>query len=130
MNERVTTAGIVEKDGKYLLGCRNTEGSVNNEKWEFIGGKNRWGESEVDTLKREFMEELGVPVSVGELIAQVDFTNKDTLYHLKAYHVYPESDDFTLSVHSSLSYFTLSEMEGLDMVDSDKEIVRILDKSV
>ena len=130
MNERVTTAGIVEKDGKYLLGCRNTEGSVNNEKWEFIGGKNRWGESEKDTLKREFMEELGVSVSVGDLAAQVDFTNKDTLYHLKAYYVYPDSEDFILSVHSSLSYFTLMEMEGLDMVNSDKEIVKILGKSV
>ena len=50
MNERVTTAGIVEKDGKYLLGCSNTEGSVNNEKWEFIGGKNRLAVLEGDAV--------------------------------------------------------------------------------
>ncbi len=128
MNERITTAGIVEKDGKYLLGCRNTEGSVNNEKWEFIGGKNRWGESEEETLKREFLEELGVNITVGELLAQVDFTNKDTLYHLKAYRVCPSSYDFHLSVHSSISFFTLEQMCDLAMVDSDKQIVGFLRK--
>ena len=57
MHERVTTAGIALKDGKVLVAHRVKGGSL-SEKWEFPGGKQRWGESDEMTLKREYMEEL------------------------------------------------------------------------
>ena len=75
MEERITTAGIVVEEGRLLVGRRRTEGSLIDGRWEFIGGKNRWGESCEETLRREFMEELGVEVSVGDYLTQVDFTN-------------------------------------------------------
>lgn len=128
MEERITTAGIVEKDGRFLLGQRKTEGSINNGKWEFIGGKNRWGESVEDTLRREFMEELGVPVAVGRKLAGFDFVNGETLYHLVACEVALESEDFHLAVHSTLEWFTPEQMATLDMVDSDRKLAIFLTK--
>ena len=70
MDERITTCGIVMKEGRYLVGLRHTPGSDNDSRWEFIGGKNRYGESVADTLEREFMEELGVHVEVGRLLVR------------------------------------------------------------
>ena len=84
MDERITTCGIVMKEGRYLVGLRHTPGSDNDSRWEFIGGKNRYGESVADTLEREFMEELGVHVEVGRLLVQIDFVNRGVLYHLMA----------------------------------------------
>lgn len=126
MNERITTAGIVRKGDLYLVGKRATAESVNDGKWEFIGGKNRYGESEEETLVREFREELGVTVRPQKLVLQLDFVNNDTLYHLKAYSAELESEDFSLSVHSEAGFKPLDEIAGLDMVESDKIIVNFL----
>ena len=126
MNERITTCGIVMKEGRYLVGLRHTPGSDNDSRWEFIGGKNRYGESVADTLEREFMEELGVHVEVGRLLVQIDFVNRGVLYHLMAHEVRLLEEDFALSVHSGVSYKTLDEIAGLDLVDSDRRIVEFL----
>lgn len=126
MDERITTCGIVMKEGRYLVGLRHTPGSDNDSRWEFIGGKNRYGESVADTLEREFMEELGVHVEVGRLLVQVDFVNRGVLYHLMAHEVRLLEEDFVLSVHSGVSYKTLEEIAGLDLVDSDRRIVEFL----
>lgn len=123
MDERITTAGIVRKEDLFLVGLRSTEGSVNEGRWEFIGGKNRWGESVEDTLKREFMEELGVEVEVGRFLLSLDFMNKDTLYHLHVHEVTLLSDDFKLSVHSRLAWLSLDELSSLDFVDSDRRVI-------
>ena len=77
MDERETTAGVAIKDGKVLVAKRAKGGPI-SEMWEFPGGKNRYGETIEDTLKREWLEELGVDVAVGEKLLQVDFINKDT----------------------------------------------------
>lgn len=126
MDERITTCGIVMKEGRYLVGLRHTPGSDNDSRWEFIGGKNRYGESVADTLEREFMEELGVHVEVGRLLVQIDFVNRGVLYHLMAHEVRLMEEDFVLSVHSGVSYKTLDEIAGLDLVDSDRRIVEFL----
>lgn len=126
MDERITTCGIVMKEGRYLVGLRHTPGSDNDSRWEFIGGKNRYGESVADTLEREFMEELGVHVEVGRLLVQVDFVNRGVLYHLMAHEVRLLEEDFVLSVHSGVSYKTIDEIAGLDLVDSDRRIVEFL----
>ena len=81
MVERITTAGIAIKDGKVFVAHR-IEGGALSGMWEFPGGKNRYGESEEDTLRREYLEELGIDIEVGELFTSFDFTNKDKLYHL------------------------------------------------
>ena len=74
MEERITTAGIAIKDGKVLIAHRIPGGSLSG-KWEFPGGKNRYGESVADTLIREWDEELGVGIEVGEEVLAFDFTN-------------------------------------------------------
>lgn len=129
MNERITTAGIVIKGHLILVAQRQTEGSVNNGLWEFPGGKNRYGESEEDTLRREFLEELGVGIRVSDFLTSVDFVNNDTLYHLKAYRVELESEDFRLCVHSQVKYLSVEDISRLPLVDSDRKILEFLKNS-
>lgn len=129
MNERITTAGIVIKGHLILVAQRQTEGSVNNGLWEFPGGKNRYGESEEDTLRREFLEELGVGIRVSDFLTSVDFVNNGTLYHLKAYRVELESEDFRLCVHSQVKYLSVEDISRLPLVDSDRKILEFLKNS-
>lgn len=126
MNERITTAGIVIKGHLILVAQRQTEGSVNNGLWEFPGGKNRYGESEEDTLRREFLEELGVGIRVSDFLTSVDFINNGTLYHLKTYRVELENEDFRLCVHSQVKYLSVEDISRLPLVDSDRKILEFL----
>lgn len=55
-------AGVVlNENGDYLLASR-PEGKAYAGYWEFAGGKVEAGESELDALRREFEEELGITV--------------------------------------------------------------------
>lgn len=121
MNERITTAGIIIRDGKVLVGKRST-GKSTSGLWEFPGGKNRYGETPEETLHREFEEELAVSVSVGRMITCHDFVNGDTLYHLMAFEVFPDSLDFHCSVHSEFAFVDSAGLAALDMVPSDAAI--------
>ena len=121
MTERTTTAGIAIRNGKVLVGKRIEGGSLSG-KWEFPGGKNRWGETLSDTLKREYDEELGVGVEVGKEIFQYDFVNKDTQYHLKACLVSVLSEDFRILVHTETRWVDRNELLSLSMGGSDDAI--------
>lgn len=125
MNERITTCGIVLECKKVLVAKRSV-GAKTCGLWEFVGGKNRYHESEEETLIREFDEELGVKIEVGEYLDGVDFVNNDTLYHLKAYRVSLLDNSFRLSVHSEIKYVSKEELLTLEMVPSDLMLINKL----
>ncbi|HPE92458.1 MAG: (deoxy)nucleoside triphosphate pyrophosphohydrolase [Sphaerochaeta sp.] len=126
MQERITTAGILMRNDAYFIAKREDTGSIGG-LWEFPGGKNRYGESEQETLKREFAEELGLEVEVGQLVHSHDFTNKETLYHLKAYRVYADAvENLPFKVHTEYRWVTLEELGKYEFAPSDQQIVRKL----
>lgn len=128
MQERITTAGVLIQNGRYFIAKREDKGSIGG-LWEFPGGKNRYGETEEDTLKREFAEELALPIEVGELLHSHDFTNKETLYHLKAYQVFAkEFESLPLLVHTEYRWVSLNELSAYSFAPSDQEIVKTLHK--
>ncbi|WP_200201956.1 NUDIX domain-containing protein [Neisseria weaveri] len=58
---RVVAGVVLNREGEYLLSSR-PEGKPYAGYWEFAGGKIEPGESELDALKREFEEELGIEI--------------------------------------------------------------------
>lgn len=121
MTERVTTAGVAVENGRVFVARREDEGVLAS-KWEFPGGKNREGESEADTLRREYLEELSIPVDVGDLLLSFDFTNGDKLYHLRCYAVTHLSHGYSLSVHTEVRWVSPEELMLLEMAPSDGKI--------
>jgi mutator protein MutT len=126
MQERITTAGVLIQNGRYFIAKREEKGSIGG-LWEFPGGKNRYGETEQETLKREFSEELSLAIEVGDLLHSHDFENKETLYHLKAYQVFAEEfEHLPLLVHTEYRWVSLSELSAYPFAPSDQEIVKTL----
>ncbi|MFA5446706.1 MAG: NUDIX domain-containing protein [Sphaerochaeta sp.] len=129
MEERITTAGVLICEGRFLIAKRQDSGSIGG-MWEFVGGKNRWGEREEETLKREFLEELGITIEVKELLHSHRFSNKGTNYLLKAYLVVLQGEfSPTLTVHTELQWVTMGELSGFAMAPSDQEIVKTLNSA-
>lgn len=60
-------AGLVFRRGQLLITRRPAEAHLGG-LWEFPGGKREPGESFEQCLRRELLEELGIEVTVGELI--------------------------------------------------------------
>jgi len=132
--ERVTTCGIARnEEGKVLIAKREDKGSI-AEKWEFPGGKNRdqLGETVADTLMREWKEELGLDIEVGPELASHEFTNKETLYHLKAHEVtIIGKPEFSFHVHTTAIWERLDRLKAYDFAPSDRAIIEqllVLDK--
>jgi mutator protein MutT len=69
-------AALVFRAGKLLITQRYAEAHLGG-LWEFPGGKREPGESFEDCLTRELREELGIEVTVGELVESLT-------------HAYPE----------------------------------------
>lgn len=124
MTERDTTAGVlVDGDGLYLVAQRK-EGGPLSRKWEFIGGKNRYGETLAETLKREWMEEVGLEVEAGEFLLNTEFINNGVHYTLHCFRVrlLSSSDAMNLTVHDDVRWVTKDELGALDFGPSDSVI--------
>ena len=118
MEERITTSGVAENGGLFLVAKRLSGGPL-SEKWEFVGGKNRWGESVEDTLQREWLEELNLRVDVKEHLLDTEFIYNDTHFTLKCHRVEVLDGEIKLSVHQEYRWVDTSELSTLDFGESD-----------
>jgi 8-oxo-dGTP diphosphatase len=66
-------AGIIEREGKILIGQRMPEQS-HPLKWEFPGGKVEPGETPQQALARELEEELGIRITGAREVERYSYT--------------------------------------------------------
>lgn len=123
---RISTAGIAERNGRYLVALRRPGTSI-GEKWEFPGGKVEEGEAPEEALKREYREEFDVDITVGTHFCSGTFRNKNTEYRLQGYYVRIISESFFLKEHQRVRWCSLEELRTLPMADSDRIILRCIE---
>ncbi|MGL6298380.1 MAG: NUDIX hydrolase [Methanobacteriaceae archaeon] len=73
--------GLLKVDNKVLILKRHPKSTTNPNKWELPGGKVDAGEDFENALVREFIEETGLEIEMGDLISAVqeDFPHKKTV---------------------------------------------------
>lgn len=123
--DRHSVAGIV-RNGAQVFVARRIPGGDMGGKWEFPGGKVENGESDSEALIREYREEFGVPVRVGKLIASAQFEHRQNRHALRAYEVFFEALDFTLTEHTEWRWIFFRDLETLEFADSDKKLFTAL----
>ena len=125
MRQKCSVAGIAINGKLIFIAMRKESGAMGG-KWEFPGGKVEKGEDDAAALRREFLEEFGVNISVGSRLAVSGFRHKDTDYSLNAYLIGfnrgEEPCNTRLSEHITSRWSTLDEINGLDFVDSDRTL--------
>lgn len=107
---------------KVFIARRNPVGQMGG-RWEFPGGKVEEGETDEQSIIREFEEEFGVKVQVGQQVAQTCFKHDGDDFSLHAYLVtLPHdgmSEKFILTEHTEYRWAELAEIPTLNFVDSD-----------
>ena len=118
-----TSIACIAFDGeKILVAHRNPTGQMGG-RWEFPGGKVEEGESDEQAVVREFEEEFGVTVSVGEKICETFFIHDGKQVALHAYEIKVPHDGitqkYTLTEHTEYKWAFPAEIPTLTFVDSD-----------
>jgi mutator protein MutT len=76
------SAALVFRDGKLLITKRHDDAHLGG-LWEFPGGKREPNETFEQCLARELHEELGIEVTIGELLESVTHEYPERTVHLK-----------------------------------------------
>ena len=127
--QELTTLTYIEKDDCYLLLHRVKEKSdVNEGKWIGVGGHLEPGETHVQALKREVLEETGLTVKKFHYFGYVDFLNDqyppERMYLSKVTEFEGELIDCN---EGELAWIKKSEMMSLPMWEGDKYFLPLLE---
>ena len=94
-------AALIWRDGRFLI-CQRPAHKARGLLWEFVGGKVEPGETQAQALVRECREELAVPLTVGEVFAEVVHAYPDLTVHLTLFHAAIAEGEPQLLEHNAL----------------------------
>lgn len=116
-------AAVIKRDDRLLV-CQRPPHKRHGGLWEFPGGKQETGESDLDTARRELHEELGVEVRA---IGAEDFAIGDAGSPFLIAFVPTEIVGRpTCHEHTALAWATLEELRALPLAPSDTRYVEWL----
>jgi|TARA_B110000116_G_C16759431_1_gene547605 8-oxo-dGTP diphosphatase len=100
-----------------------------SEKFEFPGGKIEKGESKIEALKRELIEELNfTPTKIDELFLTLVHEYPDFELTMHSFKCYSKTKDIQLIEHISSKWLTIKNLDKLDWAEADIPIVnRLID---
>ena len=123
---QVVVAGVIEQDGRILIGKRK-QGKKFAGNWEFPGGTLEKGETPEQCLRRELREELAVEIEVGDLICSSEYSyTPEWTIKLLAYRTRLISGIFNLKDHEEVRWVSLGDLINYDFPEASKPIVEKL----
>jgi 8-oxo-dGTP diphosphatase len=113
---------IIEREGRFLI-ARRSPGRHLALKWEFPGGKVESGESEIEALDRELLEELGVRVEIFERLTPVEHSYPERSLRLIAYRCRIIEGEPQAGEHEELRWIGIGEASDYDFPEADQPIL-------
>ena len=110
--------GIVVKEGRILAAQRSEKMSLPL-KWEFPGGKLVEGESEMDCLRRELLEELNISILIKERLSISVFDYGNIVISLIPFLAEYVGGEIVMLEHAQIGWFTMEELLSLDWAPAD-----------
>lgn len=96
--------------------------------WEFPGGKLEAGETLSECVAREFLEEFGKEIMVGDLFMDVTHTYENAgEFHLSAFWAFCDTDEIPeVNEHMAYKWVSIPEMEKLEFCPADGPFIEAL----
>jgi 8-oxo-dGTP diphosphatase len=116
----ISVVGAVIILDDSVLACRRAPFKSQAGLWEFPGGKVEAGESAEEALRREIMEELGVPVVVERFVGAGEYQMMDVLIQLDCYRCILEGEKPVGSKdHDQLKWLKKDQLETIPWAPAD-----------
>jgi 8-oxo-dGTP diphosphatase len=111
----------------HFLVQRRPPGKARGLLWEFPGGKVEPGETDVQALARECLEELGLRVQVGSRLHAHTHEYEDLTVHLVIYAAtLPRDQEPTPDPGVTLAWVSGAELNALPLCEADRPFVACL----
>jgi len=124
---KIVTAAIIWDAGRVLL-TRRGPGEKLSGLWEFPGGKVEPNETLEECLTRELLEELGLEVSVGSVVAESVYSYDHGAIRLVALEATIIKGQLTLTVHDRVEWVLPHALEQYALAPADVPIAYALKK--
>jgi len=115
--KQVAAAIILTPEGVLL--ARRKPGESMSGYWEFPGGKIEPGETPQSCLERELMEELGIVVKAGAVIAETTHAYPHATIHLLGLQADILSGTIHLRVHDQVDWVPLNRLMAYRLAPAD-----------
>jgi mutator protein MutT len=111
-------ASVIHREDRVLV-AKRPKHKRHGGLWEFPGGKMLEGESILDAVSRELLEELGVAtVSVGDIV----FASQDEEFLIQFVEAQIDGEPESIE-HSEIRWVMPTELEKLSMAPTDEKFV-------
>lgn len=126
MARTITVVGAVFSTEESILAFRRNADRSAGGKWEFPGGKVEAGETPEEALRREVLEELGLPITVGRLIDRSSTVVGEHTIDLACYFVDADEYPTKSSDHDQIVWQPFSAILDLDWAAPDVPAIEAL----
>ncbi|MGD9850029.1 MAG: 8-oxo-dGTP diphosphatase MutT [Nitrospirales bacterium] len=125
----LVSAGIIENHGKLLITKRKA-GTHLEGAWEFPGGKKEVGESLVECLRREILEELAITVSAPRPYATVRHQYPEKMVELHFFRCFLVSGIPQPIGCSEIAWVRKEELHNFSFPVADQKVIEKLHREI
>jgi 8-oxo-dGTP diphosphatase len=118
---KLVAAAVIISDGKVLI-ARRKKGETHEGLWEFPGGKVEPGETPQQCLERELIEELGLIVRAGKILADSIDRSDHGFFMIMAIEAEIQSGELKLTVHDKVEWIEPRDLTTFNLAPADRDL--------